>query len=454
MVPTLPIQITCPKCGAKYAAQVFSIIDVQMEPRLKSLLLRGGLNTVTCPSCGAPGRVSAPLLYHDPQKEFLLFFIPPELNLPMAEREKLTGSMLSALMSAVPAGERKGYFLNPRTVLTMQGLIDEILQADGITKEMMEEQRLRGQLVQDLLRALDDETALNALVEQNKQRIDYQFFLTLAASAEGSAGAGQTELAEKLLKLRDALLARLPTSLPEPLPDDTPPSVLVDRILAAKDKDARWAYVLYNRPLLNYAFFEELTGRIAKATPEEAEALRALRTNLLEMTEQLDKEALAVQDAKLKFLQELLASSDPLPLVRQRKEEIDSFFLSIVGGALRDAQHKGKTEEAQKLQAINAAILKLLQESLPPEVRFVNDLLAQEYPQGTEKMLRERQGEWDANFLEILEALAQDLEEQKRPETAQRLREIRAQAQTIVPTSASAAGPTGRPSTSEKILTP
>lgn len=438
MIPTLPIQINCPKCGAKYNAQVLSVIDVGAEPRLKSLLLRGALNTVICPACGTPGRVSAPLLYHDPQKELLLVYIPPELNLPMPEREKLTGNLVSALMTSVPVEQRKGYFLNPRPVLTMQGLIDEILKADGITQEMLNEQRARSQLLQNLLRALDDEAQLNILVEQNKARIDYSFFLTLAAAAEGSAAAGQAQMAERLLKLRDALLARVSIALPEPLPDDTPPAVLIDKLLAAKEKEARWAYVLFNRPLLDYAFFEALTQRIAQAAPEEAEKLRALRTELLEMTEQLDKEAIAIQQAKAKLLQDVMASQDPMQTLREHRDEIDSLFLAILGAALRNAQQRGSSEEVQKLQSINEGVLKLLQEDLPPELKLVNQLLAADYPQGTERILRERQAEWNAEFVEILDALAEDLQAQQRPETAQRLREVRAQAETILQQTATA----------------
>jgi len=209
MTPTLPIQITCPKCGARYAAQVLSVVDVGQEPQLKPLLLRGALNTVLCPQCGTPGRVSAPLLYHDPQKELLLVYLPPELNLPMAEREKLTGNLVSALMSTVPTEQRKGYFLNPRPALTMQSLVDEILEADGITKEMRAEQRARSQLLQDMVRVLDDEAQLTALIEQNKARFDYPFFATLTAAAEGSAASGQEQLAERLLKLRELLIRRV-----------------------------------------------------------------------------------------------------------------------------------------------------------------------------------------------------------------------------------------------------
>jgi hypothetical protein len=361
MTPTLPIQITCPKCGNKHAAQVVSIIDVEQDPQLKAMLLQGALNTVTCPVCGAPGRVSAPLLYHDPRKELLMVYVPPELNLPMAEREKLTGSLVSALMTSVPPDQRKGYFLNPRPALTMQGLIDEILKADGITKEMLDEQRARTKLLQDLVRAVDDEAQLNALVEQNKARIDYSFFLTLAAAAQGSASAGQTQLAEKLLQLRDALLARLPISMPEPLPDDTPPSVLIDKLLAAKDKEMRWAYVLYNRPLLNYSFFQELTSRSDRAAPAEAEALRTLRTDLLEMTEQLDKEARAAQEAKFKLLQDLMASTDPMKTLREQQPEVDNLFLTILAAAQREAQQKGDAQVAQRLQMIQESVLKLMQ---------------------------------------------------------------------------------------------
>jgi len=439
MIPALPIEVTCPQCGTKYVAQVQSIIDVGQDPRLKSLLLRGQLNTITCPSCGALGIVSAPLLYHDPQKELLLLFFPPRLNLTMEQRERMAGSLVNALMSTLPAEERKGYFLNPRTVLTMQGLIDEILKADGITQEMINKQRARGRLLQDLLTAFDDKEQLQALIEQNKEDIDYPFFLTLAAAAEGSAAAGQKGVTEKLLKLRDLLLDRLALTLPEPLPPDTPRAEVVDRVLAAKDEASRRAIVMYNRPLLDYAFFQELTQRIEQASAEEAESLRKLRTELLEIVEQLDRESQAMQQAKIQLLQDALASSDPAQTLRERKEEVDVLFLSVLGAALRSAQERGEAEEVQRLEAINEAALTILQEDLPPELRFVNDLLAAEYPEETQKLLQERQAEWTAELPKVLSMLADDLKAQGRAQTAQRLRGIRTQAEAILQESGSAA---------------
>ncbi len=432
MIPTLPIEVTCPQCGAKYNAQVQSIVDVGQDPRLKSMLLRGQLNTVTCPSCGTAGMVSAPLLYHDPERELLLVFFPPSLTLTMENRERLTGSLVNALMSTLPSESRKAYLLNPRTMLTMQSLIDQILRADGITEEMIEKQRARAQLLQDMLEASDDEEQLQALIEQNKEDIDYSFLLTLSAAAEGSTSAGQGEIADKLLKLRDMLLDQLEITLPEPLPLNMARAEVVDRVLAMEDEASRRAMVMYNRPLLDYAFFQELTGRIEQAAGEEAESLRDLRTELLELVEQLDREAQAMQRAKMDLLQEALGSSDPAQLLRERKDEVDVLFLSVLAAVMHSAEDEGEEEQVQRLRAVNDAALAVLQEDLPPELRLVNDLLAAEYPMETQKLLQERRTEWNSELPALLTKLAEDLDAQERRQTAQRLRELREQVESLL----------------------
>ncbi len=432
MLPHLPIEVTCPKCGAKYVAQVKSVIDVGQEPSLKSALLRGRLNSVRCPSCGAVGTISVPLLYHDPQTELLLLLFPPQLNLNLEDRERLTGSLVNALMSTLPADARKGYFFNPRTVLTMQSLIEEVLKADGLTDEMIQRQRNRGRILQDLLRALDDPEQLQSLIEVNKEYIDYSFFLTLSAAAEDSAASGQNELSERLLKLREMLLENLSITLPEPLSLETPRAEVLDRILQIDDEASRRAFLVYNRPLLDYGFFQELTGRIEQASPERGESLRSLRTELLELTQQLDKEALAVQQAKIRLLQDILDSPDPAQALHERKHEVDVLFLGVLTAAMRAAEESQSEEELQHLQSLSDAALSILQEDLPPELRLVNDLLAAEYPEGTEKVLRQRRDEWSADLLKMLDDLAEDLEAQERPEAAQRLSDIHRQAQALL----------------------
>jgi len=432
MLPNLPIEVTCPKCGAKYVAQVKSVVDVGQEPALKAALLRGRLNTVRCPSCGAVGAISTPLLYHDPDKELLLILFPPQLNMNLEDRERLTGSLVNALMSTLPADARKGYFLNPRTVLTMQSLIEEVLKADGLTDEMIERQRNRGRVLQDLLRALDEPEQLERLVEETREYIDYSFLLTLSAAAEDSAASGQEELAKRLLTLREMLLDKLKVTLPEPLSLETPPADVLDQILQTDDEASRRAFVVYNRPLLDYGFFQELTARIDQASPEQAESLRSLRTELLKLTQELDRETLAAQQARVRLLQDILDSPDPVQALRERKQEIDVLFLGVLAAAIRAAEESESDEELQQLQSLSDAAMSILQEDLPAELRLVNDLLTAEYPEGTEEVLRKRRSEWTADLVDMLGDLVKDLEAQGRPEAAQRLSDVRQQAQTVL----------------------
>jgi len=432
MIPTLPVQIACPKCSTKYTAQLNTIIDVGQDPKLKTRLLNGQLNLVVCPSCGAQGAVNAPLLYHDPEKELLLLFVPAALNLPLPERERLTGNLVNALMNALPPEERKGYFLNPRTILSMQSLLEEILKADGITKEMLEEQYAQTRLLQDLVAAADNEEQLSTLIEQNKSRIDYPLLMSLSSMAEASAAGGQKELSERLFRLRDLLVERFSMTLPEPLPLETPPAEVVDRFVATADPQARWALVLYNRPLLDYAFFQELTSRIEKASPEEATALRDLRTELLEMVEQVDQEAQALQEAKLKLLEEVLASPDPRQTLREHRNEVDVVFLTMLGTAMRRASEEKNEQMMARLVAVNEQVMAMLQEDLPPQLRLVNELLTAEYPEASEKLLREKRADWDAQLVDILTGLIEDFEQQGRAVTAERLKGVREQAETIL----------------------
>src|SRR5690606_10637263 len=119
-------------------------------------LLSGRTNTVLCPSCGVTSTVAAPLLYHDSAKELLISFVPMELGLPKEQQEKVMGDLMRQLTAQIPKDSFKGYLFQPRQALTMQGLVEQILQADGVTPEMMEQQRARVRLVETLLQASPD----------------------------------------------------------------------------------------------------------------------------------------------------------------------------------------------------------------------------------------------------------------------------------------------------------
>jgi hypothetical protein len=74
----------------------------------------------------------------------------------------------------------------------------------------------------------------------------------------------------------------------------------------------------------------------------------------------------------------------------------------------------------------------LIQESQPPEIRFINELLTAEYPDGTQTLLDENREQVGAQLLEIMRLVTEDLEQGGREQVAQRLAQIQRQAAAMV----------------------
>ena len=137
-------------------ADIQQLFDVGANPQDKQIFLSGTHNIANCSNCGFQGMLGTPLVYHDPEKELLLTYVPAELALPMQEQERIIGPLITQAVNNLPAEKRKGYLFNPRTMLTLQGMLETVLEADGITKEMIQEQETRVKLIQRLLTASEE----------------------------------------------------------------------------------------------------------------------------------------------------------------------------------------------------------------------------------------------------------------------------------------------------------
>ena len=67
--------ITCPRCGTKQEFTLFPVINGSNHD-LREKFLDGSLMTLTCSGCGFSGVVEYPLLYHDIDENFAVFFDP------------------------------------------------------------------------------------------------------------------------------------------------------------------------------------------------------------------------------------------------------------------------------------------------------------------------------------------------------------------------------------------
>lgn len=445
---TAGIQIKCPRCQAPYAAQIINVVDVHRHPQLKTALLGGYLNRATCPNCGAVAALNVPLVYHDPEKELLLVLAPGELNLPADQQERLIGGLVQTVMASVSPEERKGYFLRPETVLSRQRLVERILEADGVTREMLDAQRARVRLLEELLGALQDPSRLDTLIQEHRDKLDYGFFATLMAVAQEAELGGDKPGLDALLALRDRLLQdpEIAKRLPQPLPPDSTVQDAIEKLLpVADDPEALTAMVALNRHFFTYMFFQALTGQIEEArtrgdTPR-AERLTTLRSQLLEEADQQDRAVQMAQQEDLRLIDELLASGDTSAAVRQRLRRIDTLFLSTLASALQRARQEGNIERSARLEQLQRTILTAVAESMPPEIRLINRLLTLERPEDRRKLLAESTGLLSVDLADLIEDLIAETQGQGRSETARRLQAIRDEVHQVRATGATSSSP-------------
>ncbi|MCA9913918.1 MAG: CpXC domain-containing protein, partial [Anaerolineae bacterium] len=204
MPNTRQTTIQCVQCHQPVRAVVRSLIDAQQDPEAKVHLLSGRLNAAPCPSCGAINTVMTPLLYHDASKELLISFVPMEMGLSKDAQEKAIGELMRQLTGNLGNSGFKGYLLQPRQALTLQGLVEQVLQADGVTPQMMEAQRERVRLVEMFIQSPEEN--LPALVQEYDAKIDAEFFQTMTMVAQRTLEEGRQNLAHQILETQNRVV--------------------------------------------------------------------------------------------------------------------------------------------------------------------------------------------------------------------------------------------------------
>ncbi len=141
LFPPQGAQVQCPSCGNPYVAPVFRIIDLGADPELRTPLLSGQINIGVCQTCGAGGPLSAPLMVHDPEHDFLGVYTPMEGAGGDLQQQQVIGELTRALMAKIPAESQKGYMLQPLTFSDMERLMERLWEFEGVTPEMLRRQR-------------------------------------------------------------------------------------------------------------------------------------------------------------------------------------------------------------------------------------------------------------------------------------------------------------------------
>ncbi|MBV9791040.1 MAG: hypothetical protein JOZ51_22790, partial [Chloroflexi bacterium] len=383
-LPPQNVSIKCPNCGTNFQTPVFQLVDVGQVPELKQALLSGRLNVAVCPKCGAGGLLATPLVYHDPEKQLFFSLFPQEVQAKPEEQERFIGALQQVILQSLPADAPKGYLLNPRHFITLTSMLDALLEAEGIPKEALVAQRKRTELLGRLLQAEQDEAQFAKLVQDNKDALDYEFFVTLSAYIEASEAEQDQESYERFTAMRDRLV-ELTGFDAESLGDDEPSAdAAIEALLEAEESNLQELIAEY-RPVIDYDFYAALTDRAEAARAEnntaEAERIETRRNLILETTESMDREAQALFEGAAQTLREVLEAEDLRQALTERREQLSEAFLLVVAANRETAQRANRPDMIELLNEIERTAVEVVQESMSPEERFIGQLLSTETPQ-------------------------------------------------------------------------
>jgi hypothetical protein len=418
-------QISCPRCRQPIPAQVEQLFDVTADPGAKQRLIGRVSNYAHCPFCGFEGPLSTPIVYHDNDKELLLTYFPSELGLPVNEQEKLVGPLITQVMNRLPAEKRKGYLLRPQSFLTFQSMIEKIMEKDGVTKEMLDEQQKRLGLIQRLLQATSPDVRA-AIIQQESSQFDETFFALYNRLTEAAAASGQQQTAQAMAVLQQELLANSEygrkmqaqmgeldaavKSLQE-VGQGLTREKLLDILLDAPNENRVRALVSLTRNGLDYTFFQILTERIEKSSGDDRAKLEDLREKVLSFTKEIDRAIEEQMKQADKMIETLMEAPNIAEATIQNLQNFQNeTVVQVLEAKLREAQQNKDATRLQKLQQI---VVVLQEANTPPELELVNELVdAAESEASLEAALSAHENELTDELTGMLASLMQQVEQQ------------------------------------------
>jgi hypothetical protein len=385
-------------------------------------------NFIQCQVCGYQGTLATPIVYHDPDKELLLTYVPGEIGLPRDDQERMIGNLINQVVNHLPAEKRKAYLFTPQAQLTMQSLVERILEADGITKEMIKAQQDKLNFLQQLS-TTGDEQARIKLINENESLVDADLFTILNRLLETAAGSGDQAAAEQLAEIQGLLIensdvgreikqqsdeVRAAIESLQEAGQNLTREKLLELVIEAPNDIRLSALVSLARPAIDYTFYQLLTEKIDAADGDEKERLSSLREKLLELTSQLDKQVEVRAQQSRQLLEQVMQSDDVMKAIQANATQIDEFFVQVVQEELEKARKSGDLEKSAKLNQIDETLREAMNQ--PPEIEFIQELLEAPDEVARQELLESNPDKLTPELFQMLSGLMNQVTESGKDE--------------------------------------
>jgi adenine-specific DNA glycosylase len=431
-------QTSCPACHQPVVVDIQQVFDMGKDPLAKQKILSNASNFLHCHSCGYQGMLAVPIIYHDPDKELLFTFFPPDLNTPINEQEKQIGPLINRILNDLPQEKRKAYLLQPQNMFTFQTMIEKILESDGITKEMLDDQQKRINLLNRMIKTPKQDRL--AIFEQEKEIIDINFFSILSRIVESAMAQGDEKSQKPLLDLQQQLFENTQVGQELFLQAKETESAIKSLQEASKNGLTREKLleILENTPSetqlsiiaslarsgLDYGFFQLLSEKIDSTQEKnKKKELTQLREILLQITEKIDKQ-LQEQMNKAKQLLEKIISVEKIEEELEKNfNAVNDFFIQVLQAELSAARKDGNLDRIQKLERIMIVIEKASEPT--EEVKLFENLLEFKDKDDLDQLISENSTKINQAFLDMMNNIVNQVQKQdNQPELLEKVKTV------------------------------
>ena len=428
--------VTCPRCKQRISAQIEQVLDTAVDKEVKQRFLSGNINIIDCPVCSFHGMATTPIVYHDPEKELLLTYTPAELSLPLLEKEQMLGALTHTIVNRIPSDQRKAYLLQPKEMFSIEGLTTTILNSDGITNEMIEDQRSKMDLLQTLIST--PEEMLPNLIKERDEDLDDLFFQLLSVLRQSYNSQQPESPMPNLDNLEEQLFShstfgkrsqKYANALQKSSRDLEAIGAKLTResflnlILEAPDDTHITCLVTLARPAADYEFFILLTHQLENGPPEDKAKLEHVRSLILETVQKIDQASQEKSKAAQVILDSIIEANNPKDIIEEHMTDIDQSVLLLLQQLIENARtNKNKKEESHLIQ-IQTSIIEALNQHAPPSIRFINELLTLSTREEAEIMIKGQAKDLDHDILITMQNVVGQLESDKQTELATKLRD-------------------------------
>jgi len=179
---------------------------------------------------------------------------------------------------------------------------------------------------------------------------------------------------------------------------------MLELVIHAPNETRLSALVGLARPLLDYAFFQLLSERIDRARGDGRTRLVELRAQLLEMTQEIDKQVETQRKQVRQLINALLQAPDIEQALSKALPAIDEVFEQELETMLQEARQQGDLNRSGKLQQIIDTLQKA--SAPPPEMQLIEDYLDITSDEARKQFLQDHQDQVNEGFMELLANLA------------------------------------------------